>query len=426
MTAHHELDRTGSRTRVGTDSQPLSVAMYMHSLAGGGAERQCLSLASELQSAGLGVTLVLHRVEGEFAAEVPVGIRVVGLNGRRTLHDIVLLARFLRREQPDFLLTNLDHNNIAGCLAKLVAASRTKVIIYQHNALAREFAAAERWTYHLIPLGYRLLSRCMAAAVGVSDGIARELINSAGLPRKKVATIHNIVIRNGLLERSTEEIDHPWLDDPRSLLFVTAGRLVPQKDHETLLSAMALHRRAGGSARLLILGSGPLDEFLRRQASALGLDKSVCFVGFRANPLPWLRRADVFVLSSRSEGFGNVLVEAMACGTPVIATDCDHGPREILQDGRYGVLVPPRDPHALAKAFDTARDLRAQFPADMLRARAAAFSSAACTESFLTLFETLVRPNRLGRRSPLRGLTLASATADTSSYHRRSHNLQDC
>ena len=141
MTAHNKLDRSQApRTRVGTDSQPWSVAMYMPSLAGGGAERQCLSLAGELQSAGLGVTLVLNRVQGEFVEEVPAGIRVVGLNGRRTLHDIVLLARFLRREQPDFLLTNLDHNNIAGCLAKLVAASRTKVIIYQHNALAREFA----------------------------------------------------------------------------------------------------------------------------------------------------------------------------------------------------------------------------------------------------------------------------------------------
>ena len=179
-------------------------------------------------------------------------------------------------------------------------------------------------------------------------------------------------------------------------------------------------------ARLLILGSGPLDEALRAQAAALELDKSVCFVGFQANPLPWLRRADAFVLSSRSEGFGNVLVEAMACGTPVISTDCDHGPREILQDGRYGVLVPPRDPQALANAFDTARDLRAQFPADMLIARAAAFSSAACTASFLSLFEKLLWPNRLGRRPPLGGLTLASATADTSGYHRRSNNLQDC
>jgi glycosyltransferase involved in cell wall biosynthesis len=425
MTAHYNLARPRSRPRLGTDPWPWSIAMYMPSLAGGGAERQCLSLAAELHGAGLRVTLVLHRVEGEFVEEVPAGIRVVGLNGRRTLHDIVLLARFLRREQPDFLLTNLDHNNIAGCLAKLVAASRTKVIIYQHNALAREFAAAERWTYHLIPLGYRLLSPFITAAVGVSDGIARELVSSAGLPRTKVVTIHNIVIRNGLLDRSAEDIDHPWLDDRSSPLLVTAGRLVPQKDHETLLNAMALHRRAGGNARLLILGSGPLDDFLTGQALALGLDKSVCFVGFRANPLPWLRRADAFVLSSRSEGFGNVLVEAMACGTPVIATDCDHGPREILQDGRYGVLVPPRDPQALARAFDTARDLRSQFPADMLRARAAEFSSAACTASFLALFETLVRPNRFAQQTPLGGFTLAPATADTSRYHRRSNELQD-
>ena len=404
----------------------MSLAMYMPSLAGGGAERQCLSLAAELHCAGLAVTLVLNRVAGEFVDEVPAGIRVVGLNGRRTLYDIVRLARFLRREQPDILLTNLDHNNIAGCLAKIIAASRTKVIIYQHNAMAREFAAAERWTYHLIPLGYRLLSSCMAAAVGVSEGISRELVDNAGLPPEKVVTIHNIVIGDIFQGRAAENVDHPWFGDRSSPLFVTAGRFVPQKDHETLLNALALHRRSGGRGRLLILGHGPLDETLRAQTSALRLGNSVCFVGFRTNPLPWLRRADAFVLSSRSEGFGNVLVEAMACGTPVISTDCDHGPREILQDGRYGVLVPPRDPHALANALDAARDLRVQFPADMLIARAAAFSSAACTASFLSLFEKLLWPNRLGRRPLMGGLTLAPATADTSGYRCRSNNLQDC
>jgi glycosyltransferase involved in cell wall biosynthesis len=381
MTASGILDRA---------NRALSVAIYMHDFSGGGVERQTLTLARELQEHGTAVSLVVHRIQGELAGQIPPGLRVVELLGRRTLHDILLLARFLRRERPDVLLTNVDHNNIAGVLAKVVGASRTKVVICQHNALAGEFAVNERWTYRLIPLAYRLLSPFIVAAAGVSNGIAEELVRTAGLPRSKVVTIYNAVIGQDFQQRAGQELAHPWFCDGNGPVFVTAGRLVWQKDHSTLLQALALHRQSGGLGRLLILGTGPLRGLLETQAHGLDVGDAVDFIGFQANPLPWFRRADVFVLSARSEGFGNVLVEAMGCGTPVISTDCDYGPREILESGRYGILVPPRDPHALARVLDSARNLRSRFPASLLMERAAEFNTAKCADRFRSLFNRLV------------------------------------
>ncbi len=135
-------------------------------------------------------------------------------------------------------------------------------------------------------------------------------------------------------------------------------------------------------------------SYLENLARELGIADAVDFVGFQDNPLPWFRRSDVFVLSSRTEGFGIALAEAMGCGTPVISTDSGHGPSEILARGRYGILVPPKDPAAMAAALSAAGEMRNRFPPESLKARAAEFSNAACAAGYLSLF------NRLAPRRP--------------------------
>lgn len=370
----------------------MSVAIYLHDLSGGGVERQSLIIAEEFRRQGVEVTLVLHRVQGELTRNIPDGLRVVDLNSSRTLRDIVGLKRYLRAEKPDLLLANLDLNNIAALLAKAIAFSPTKVVICQHNPISSSFVACENWLYYFVGVSYRLLMPLVTRAVAVSAGVAEELNKMAGLPKARIVTINNPVIGPDFYTRCASEVAHPWFDQPGQPVFVNAGRLVIQKDHETLIRALAIHRRCG-NGRLIILGTGPLRDQLDKLVAELGLSDAVDFVGFHANALPYFRRADAFVLSSRCEGFGNVLVEALGCGTPVIAARCAHGPAEILDDGRYGVLVKPRNPAALAAAMDQVGGLRERFPAEMLRQRANGYTYDLCASRYLSMLKTLA-PHR--------------------------------
>jgi glycosyltransferase involved in cell wall biosynthesis len=386
------VKRLTTQQRSGGAAPALSVAIYLHDLAGGGVERQSLIIAEEFRRQGADVTLVLHRLRGQLLAEVPAGLRIVDLQSTRTLLDIPRLARFLRREKPDILLSNVDLNNIAALLAKAVSGSATKVVICQHNPIYSGSVMGENWLYRHIAITYRMLSPLIAGAVAVSGGVAAELEGFAGLAGGRVLTISNPVVGPDFQVRSEPAADHPWLQQSEQPTFVTAGRLVSQKDHETLIRALAIHRRRF-AGRLIVLGSGPLRESLQSLADALDLTKSVAFVGFQSNALPFFRQADAFVLSSRCEGFGNVIVEALGCGTPVISTNCKHGPAEILDNGRYGVLVEPRDPAALAAAMDEVATLRERFPAALLRRRAEEYSYAACASRYMAMFKALV-PHR--------------------------------
>jgi len=371
----------------------LSVAIYLHDLAGGGVERQSLIIAEEFRRHGANVTLVLHQLRGQLLDQVPPGLRVVDLNSSRTLKDVRGLVRFLRSEQPDILLSNVDVNNVAALLAKGVSFSNTKVVICQHNTISASFAAGESWLYRHIALAYRVLSPLITRAVAVSEGVSAELARLARLPSELIVTINNPVVGPDFQARSLETVDHPWLGSARnSPVFVTAGRLVPQKDHETMIRALAIHRREADS-RLIILGTGPRYDALVDLVARLSLTHAVDFAGFHKNALPFFREADAFLLSSRCEGFGNVVVEALGCGSPVISTDCEYGPREILDHGRYGVLVEPRNPAALAEAMDQVATLRERFPADMLRERAGDFSYAACASRYMAMFKALA-PHR--------------------------------
>ena len=364
------------------------VSIFLNDLSGGGAERQTLMLARGLCAAGLTVELVLHQLRGELRDELPPGIKVVNLNRKRTRHDILPLSRYLRQRRPDILLSNIDHKNIAAVLSRVLSGTGTKMVITQHNSLFGAFTKDGR-RYRIIAPGYRLLAPFLDAAVVVSDGLGRELTQLAGIPASKVVRIYNGAIGEDFELRADAPVVHPWFTDRRTPVFVTAGRLVAQKDHETLLRALALYRQSG-NGRLIILGSGPMREQLSALAGELGIADAVDFVGFSDNPLPWFRKSDLFVLSSLTEGFGLALVEAMGCGTPVVSTDSGHGPAEILAQGRYGVLIPTRDPVAMAAALSAVKEIRARFDPEILKARANEFTNANSISGYLALFDRLM------------------------------------
>ncbi len=361
----------------------LRIAVYMHDLAGGGSERANLSLILAWRAAGHAVTLLLHRKTGELADFLPPDLPVVDFATSRAVADVPPLARYLRSARPDILLTSLDHNNIVGLMAKVLAGSRVPVIICQHNPFTNDPSRMQAWTYHVLPVFYRLLTPLAAGVVAVSEGVAADFSRATGAARHRISTIYNPVIGLTFEARAAEPVSHPWFDQPGPPVYVTASRLVAQKGHDHLLRGFARHCQGGTSARLMILGDGPMRADLEALAVELGIAHCTEFAGFVANPLPYVKRSAAFVLTSRYEGFGNVLVEAFGVGTPVISVDCDYGPSEILDGGRYGVLVPPGDVDALAAAFSP--DLRERWPAAVLRARASHFTSAASAESYLEL-----------------------------------------
>jgi glycosyltransferase involved in cell wall biosynthesis len=237
----------------------MSVAIYLHDLSGGGVERQNLIIAEEFRRHGADVTLVLHRLRGQLLDQVPPGLRIVNLDSSRTLLDIPRLARFLRTDKPDILLSNLDLNNVAALLAKALSFSRTEVVICQHNPISSSFVASENWLYRCVPFCYRTLSPLISRAVAVSRGVAEELEALAQLPRDRILTINNPVVGPDFQARSEEILDHPWFQEPRKPVFVTAGRLVSHKDHETMIRAFSIHRKRFDS-RLMVLGTGPCSK----------------------------------------------------------------------------------------------------------------------------------------------------------------------
>jgi exopolysaccharide biosynthesis WecB/TagA/CpsF family protein len=335
------------------------------------------------------VSTIVHAKRGPLVRELPAQIRTIELGGSRTISDIRPLTHLLREQTFDIVVASLDHNNIALLCAKILAGRATRIIICQHNALSLE--ARQGWKYWPVPLLYGLLWRVADGIIAVSDGVACDLSRAAGIPRKSIDVINNPVIGDDFSERTAFPAPHVWLGDPSYSTFIFAGRLTVQKDPQTLLRAFA-RLQPLGRVRLIVLGEGELAGVLADLAVALGVSDAIHFAGFQHNPLSWIKHAKALVLSSRYEGLGNVLIEAMACGTPVIATDCPWGPAEILQGGRLGCLVPVGDVQALADAMRN----HAAHPASAWerQARAASFSVDACVERHEALFARVLDKNR--------------------------------
>ena len=260
-------------------------------------------------------------------------------------------------------------------------------MISQHTNLSEQTRLRQGLDYAALPQLYRLLLPWADGIVAVSHGVATDLTAYAGVPPAGIAVVHNPIVTPELIAKAAELVDHPWLACGQPPVFLSVGRLVEQKDYPTLLRGFA-KVRAQRSARLLVLGEGPLLAALEALAGDLGVAEHVEFAGFRANPFPFITAAAAVVLASRYEGFGNVLAEALACGTPVVSTDCPSGPAEILEHGRYGELVGVGDSDGIAAAMIRVLDVPPD--GELLRRGAERFSAAAACDRYLELFSRIL------------------------------------
>ncbi|KAA2234773.1 glycosyltransferase [Salinarimonas soli] len=371
-------------------NQNPSLTVYFPDLSGGGAERLHLGLAPFFVAAGLKVTFLLDRRNGELLDRVPEGVEVKVLGASRQLKALPLLVRELRTAPPQIFLANMEHMNIMALIARKLSGARTQIVISQHISLSGLVQHPPSWNFRTLPFLYRMFAPTADAIVAVSRGVADDLASIAKLEHSRIEIIYNGAIADNFNDRAASHVSHPWLDNGLPLL-LTVGRLVPQKDHAVLLAAFAklLQER---DARLLILGEGRSRIQLEAQARALNITDKIDMPGFVDDPLPFIKRANVVILASRFEGFGLVLAEALACGTPVVSTDCPFGPAEILDNGRFGPLVPVGDSARMARAIANVLD-EPHDPA-FLAARGREFTLAACAEGYLALFDRLLNGQR--------------------------------
>lgn len=330
------------------------IAIFVPSLRGGGAERVMLTLANAFGERGHNVDLVLAKAEGPYLPEVSEKVRLIDLGVPRVLRSLWPLYRYLRRERPDAMLSALNYANVIAILAWKLAGVPTHLAVSERSSLAIQPKQTNgKITRRLMRWLYPKADKVIC----VSKGIETDMQSIIGVPASKTMTIYNPVDVEAIQEKMTAPLDHPWFNTKTATVILAAGRLTEAKDYPTLLQAFARLRR-DRDARLIILGQGKEKPRLKALAQDLDISNDVDFVGFQKNPYAWMARCDLFVMSSAWEGFPNVLVQAMACGVPVVSTNCRTGPDEILENGKWGRLVPVGDYSSLSIAIsDTMDDL---------------------------------------------------------------------
>ena len=325
------------------------LAFFMRWAQGGGAERVMIALANQFAAAGYQVDFVFVNAQGKFIQDIDPRIQIVDLKAQRAAFAGWHFYRYLRRQRPHAVISALNYINIFAILAALLLPShKPKLIITEHGTLgatSRNLKGRAR----LVPKLMQWLYPFAQHVVAVSNGVADDLAQQIALPRQKIVTIYNPIDFAGIERLKAQPLLHPWAEQDIPVV-LGAGRLVEVKNFPLLIQAFLQVRKAQ-PCRLVILGEGEKRRELEELAQASAYAEDICLMGFSGNPYPWMARADAFVLSSDSEGLPTVLIEAIACGAPVISTDCPHGPREILQDGAYGMLVPVNDAQRMAQAI---------------------------------------------------------------------------
>ena len=336
------------------------IALLGGSLRGGGAEKVLVILANGLADRGILVDLVLGRAHGPYMKDIADTVNVVNLGTSTPAVGLFRLAAYLLRERPESIISSSVMCNVAAVLSRMLTGVKSRLVLREDcllslsspliNTSGTAITSIPRFAFRLVPYTYKRAD----IVVGVSKGVVEDLVERFGVQRERTRAIYNPVITPDLEMKKRELPDHVWFDDNVPII-LAVGRLEPEKDIATLLRAFAL-LRSETDTRLIILGEGTQRDLLMRQVGALGLTGNVDMPGFVDNPYAYMQRAALYVLSSVREGMSNTIVEALACGCPVVSTDCPSGPAEILDHGRYGFLSPVGDEVKLAGAMRRALD----------------------------------------------------------------------
>ena len=321
----------------------VRVLFVRPALGQGGADRVTITLLQHLDRSRFEPHLALMRKEGEFVEDVPEDVPVYDLEALSLWSSWRPLTRLVRHQQPDVLMSTSGGMNMPAAVADLLAPGRRRLVLSERNVVLH----GERTPARLLQLAAkRLLYRRADSVAVISAGLGLDVQDKLRIDPPRTPVVYNPAVTAEVSRGAAQPVDHPWFHEDGKIV-LGVGRLVPQKDFRTLIDAFALVRKRV-PARLVILGEGPLRADLAQHARDGGVDHLVALAGYDKNPFKYMARADVFAFSSRHEGLGNALIQAMACGTAVVSTDCPSGPNEIVTEGHDGYLVPVGDASALA------------------------------------------------------------------------------
>jgi len=376
---------------MGGNNKP-KICLFWPTLGFGGVETSGLRVARELYERGYPVDVVVANARGDLLSKIPPGVSLVNLrsplgNGKLVL-SVFPLAFYLRRHSPAVIMSSMTEVNLIAIIARVISGSRCWLVISERSTLS--IRIKHKLRKRLLPFFVRKFYPLADCIHAVSQGVANDLAETTGIQRDKIKVVYNPVVSSELFSKSEEPLDHPWFSSGEPPVVLAVGRLTEAKDFPVLIRAFALVRKER-PARLIILGEGAERPKLEALVRELGLNEDVIMPGFVDNPYKYMRNATVFVLSSAWEGFGVVLVEAMALGTAIVSTDCPNGPAEILEGGKWGDLVTVGDWRALASAILKRLEQPENERVKMATERAKEFR----TESIVTDYFRYLYPNNM-------------------------------
>ncbi len=365
------------------------VTVLLGSFSGGGSERAMINFSNVLVKRGFELSVIVSREEGPFRSLLDESIPLFVLDGGM-LKSITKIRTLIRRLSPDIVFSSQIHVNLAAVFSCIGLSPRPKVVLREATTPSEDANRSSGLSAALLFFAAKRMFKRADSMIAVSEDCKEDSINFYGLDRKKIRTVYTPFVNQELLERSKEVINHEWFDGSHKVV-VSLGRVMPEKDFATLIKGFAIARKSQ-SAKLVVIGAtGRAPEYFQSLldlARGLRIEDDIDFIGFKLNPFPYLANAHVYALSSLYEGLPGSLVQGLALGCNVVATDCKSGPREVLKDGLYGELVKVGDFESLGLAIS--RALSKDLDRDSGIEKTQDFTEKGTLDNLLDLFDSLL------------------------------------